>query len=380
MTSPQQTVDLIVGAASWDERVNRMRQIPARHGTNEHAAIHAQVAKVLYVPHLAPDFAYIHGADFYELPHFQTAYDKAAVASANFTAVSVADLSEAIEAEPVVLLPLRVITGLTRDEFAASTVLVAEPLGLAPLSSNKIDAMERKGTATTAAQARVAAETVSQIMARTLFGAPPGALKSKQDKPDTASGWASAQGYAVGGVPYAVFLHQRHYGGAFRQVLDATSEKRGDLIEDAVEGLFLANKVLYIRTGSHNQAEIAARFEVTVVPAPDFVVFDTTDTVRAMLECKGANNGGTARDKALRFERLRDESVRLGGLALIGVLGGLGWRRVNDTLGPVVRDCDGRVFSVSNLEEMLTVNPFPSLMGTASEGRVAPGEDSPSAS
>jgi hypothetical protein len=42
---------------------------------------------------------------------------------------------------------------------------------------------------------------------------------------------------------------------------------------------------------------------------------------------------------------------------LIAVLGGLGWVRVSDTLGPVVRDCDGRVFSVSDLDEMLTVVP-----------------------
>jgi hypothetical protein len=143
-------------------------------------------------------------------------------------------------------------------------------------------------------------------------------------------------------------------------VLDATSELRGDLIEDAVEALFEEHGILYIRTGSHNQAEIAARFEVTVQPAPDFVVYDQADSPRAILECKGANDGGTARDKALRFDRLHVESRRLG-IPLVAVLGGLGWTRVNDTLGPVVRDCDGRVFSVSNLDEMLTVAPFSSL-------------------
>jgi len=31
-----------------------------------------------------------------------------------------------------------------------------------------------------------------------------------------------------------MFLHQRLYGGAFRQILDATSTKRGDLIEEEV--------------------------------------------------------------------------------------------------------------------------------------------------
>jgi len=84
-----------------------------------------------------------------------------------------------------------------------------------------------------------------------------------------------------------------------------------------------------------------------------------------MLECKGASDGGTARDKALRFKTLHDESQRLGGVPLLAVLGGIGWARVNDTLGPVVRDCDGRVFSVSNLDEMLTVSPFPTLVGLA---------------
>ena len=109
--------------------------------------------------------------------------------------------------------------------------------------------------------------------------------------------------------PLAMFLHQRHYGGAFRQLLDATSTKRGNQIEDVVEALFVEHRVPYIRTGSHNQHEIEDRFEVQVRPAPDFVAFDRADRLQAMLECKGANDGGTARDKALRFVALRAEST-----------------------------------------------------------------------
>lgn len=166
-------------------------------------------------------------------------------------------------------------------------------------------------------------------------------------------------------MSYGLFLHQRHYGGAWRQVLDATSVTRGDVLEEAVEAVFQDHGVPYLRTGSHDQAEIGARFGVQVNPAPDFVVFDDTDTLRAMLECKGANDGGTARDKALRFERLHAESIRLGGTPLLAILGGLGWTRANDTLGPVVRDCDGRVYSVANVEEIVLVAPFPSLIGLA---------------
>lgn len=59
---------------------------------------------------------------------------------------------------------------------------------------------------------------------------------------------------------------------------------------------------------------------------------------------------------------VRDESVRLGGVPLIAVLGGIGWTRINDALGPVVRDTDGRVFTLSTLNSMLEVAPFPSLL------------------
>ncbi len=365
MPTPHQTVDIIWTASTWDQRVARVRQIPQHHGTDQHAAIYADIAKRLYVPHLAADVACAPVLDFYELPHFQAAYDKLARATSDFTDLRVERLTAAIQAEPTILLPLRTVTGLLKKEFAWATKLVAEELGVKPLSDNKVDSMERSGSATTAEQARVAAETIDQIMRGSLFAEPTGAFKLKQEKPDTANGWASVRQYAADGVPYPVFLHQRHYGGPFRQVIDAASELRGDLIEDAVEALFSEHGILFIRTGSHDQDEITTRFEITVRPAPDFVVHDAAGNLRAMLECKLTNDGGTARDKALRFERLRDESVRLGGIPLIAVLGGLGWTRVNDTLGPVIRDCDGRVFSVSNLPEMLTVSPFPMLLGQA---------------
>ena len=41
MPSVEETVARIVNTASWDQRVARVRQIPAMHGTNEHQAIYA---------------------------------------------------------------------------------------------------------------------------------------------------------------------------------------------------------------------------------------------------------------------------------------------------------------------------------------------------
>ena len=363
MSNIQDTITKVAEANSWDHRIAQIRLIPQNHGTNEHPSIYAEIARLLYVPHLAADFAYIHEDNFYGREYFEQVYAAADVATAGFTQVTEPELTSVLVSNPRTLLVFRTIMGLTKGEFAHATIMAAEPIGLSPLSPNKVDAMERNGSATTNEQAKVAAKTLSQIIDGSLFGVPPGDLVSKQAKPDTEKGWPSVRLFASNGVPFSLFLHQRHYGGAFRQVLDATSTKRGDLIEDAVEALFRENGVPYIRTGSHNQGDIAARFEVRVVPAPDFVVFDKSGILRAILECKGTNDGGTARDKALRFAKPRGESNRLGGIPLIAVLGGIGWARVNDALGPVVRDTDGRVFALSTLSAMLEVAPFPSLIG-----------------
>lgn len=365
MPTPAQTVAKIVEAPTWDQRVAQIRLIGQNHGTADHPAIYAQVARLGYVPHLAPDFAYIHEMPFYERSYFAQVYGEAEEATQQFTLTSTAQLAATLQRTPRTLLIFRTTLGLTRDEFAHSTVLVAERLGLKPITSGKVSSIERDNTTVNHDQATVIATTLTEVIDGSLYGDPPGDLRRKQDKLDTRDGWASVQRLASQGVPYSDFLHQRHYGGAFRQVLDATSSRRGDLLEDAVEQLFADHRVPFIRTGSHNQGDIAERFEIRVAPAPDFVVFDASDTLRAMLECKLVNDGGTARDKALRFRTLREESVRLGGIPLLAVLGGMGWARVNDTLGPVVRDTEGRVFTLSTLPEMLQVTPFRALIGLA---------------
>jgi hypothetical protein len=366
LPTSEQTVQRIVDAPNWNQRIAQIRLIPQHHGTGEHSGLFAAVARELYLPHLAPDFAYVNEAPFYEPAHFLEAYAAADKATQRFTRVSEDELTSTLVTAPKTLLVFRTILGLTRDEFAHSSVLAAGPSGLAPLSSAKVDSMERLGTPATEDQARGAARTICSVMDGSLFGEPPTGLRSKQHKPDTQNGWTSVRTYARSGVPFSIFLNQRHYGGAFRQILDATSTQRGNLIEDAVEKFFVDNRIPFIRTGSHNQAEIAERFEVRVTPAPDFVVFDEAGSLRAMLECKGTNNGGTARDKALRFGKLRQEAIRLGGVPLVAVLGGMGWARINDALGPVVRDTEGRVFTLSTLSSMLEVVPFSNLAGTAS--------------
>lgn len=359
-----ETVAAAAGAATWDARIALVRLIPEQYGTASHQAVYAAIAKRIYVPNLAPDFAYVNWREDYELAPLQDAYDRAVALTNTFSAVTQADIRDAILAEPRTLKIFRLILGFTAQEFAAASGLVAEVGGTKPLTTSRVRSIENGGSPRLDG-AEICSRVVDLAMRSKLFGdAPTDAVRLKTAKPDTRDGWETIKRYATGGVPLSVFLHQRLYGGAFRQLLDATSTARGNILEDAVADIFERSQIPCIRTGSHNQEEIASRFGITVKPAPDFVVFDQTNVLRAILECKGANDGGTARDKAARFRSLRIEAARLGGVPLFAVLAGLGWTRTSDALGPVVRDTDGRVFTIPTLLEMLTVQPFPAIRGT----------------
>jgi hypothetical protein len=362
MTDIEATVAEVAAAADWNDRVTRIRLIPEAFGKASHRDVYARIAERIYVPSLAPDFAYVHWRDEYELATVEEAYRLAHELTRGFTVTDVESLTAAISAHSRTVRVFRLLLGLTAQEFAAATQIVAERHGVEALTAGRIKILE-SGSACSGDTARSCALVIDEGMRGELFPAPPsGAVQPKINKPDTVEGWSTVQRYAAEGVPLAMFLHQRHYGGAFRQLLDATSTRRGDILEDAVEELFRGHGVPFIRTGSHNQEEIADRFGLTVRPSPDFVVFNGSNTLRALLECKVANDGGTARDKAARYAALRAEANRLGGTPLFAVLAGLGWRRTADALGPVVRDTDGRVFTLPTLAEMLEVHPFPGLI------------------
>jgi len=363
----------VASATSWDERVALIRRVPESFGTGQLAAVYAAIAERAYAPDFGADFGYVHWPREYELDGVIESYNIALRATSGFQAVSPADLARVLQTNPRTLRIFRLLLGFTTQEFAAATVMVARGHGGPGLANTRIKSMET-GHAASPQQTELAALTIDHTMTGSLFSETDSeTIRSKITKPDTALGWASVQHYAVAGVPLPMFLHQRLYGGAFRQILDATSTRRGDLIEDEVESRFVNTGILHVRTGSANQSEIEARFGLTVRPAPDFVVYDVAGHLQALLECKGANDGGTARDKASRFRALRGEATRLGGVPLFAVLAGLGWRRTADALGPVVRDTDGRVFTPSNLDAMLACRPFPELAGSAMAGIVDSG-------
>jgi hypothetical protein len=129
----QDTVSKIAEANNWDNRIAQIRLIPLNHGTNEHPSIYAEIARSLYVPHLAADFAYIHEDRFYGREYFEQVYAAAHKATAGFTKVTEAELTTALVNNPRTLLVFRTIIGLTKGEFAHATIMAGEPSGLRPL-------------------------------------------------------------------------------------------------------------------------------------------------------------------------------------------------------------------------------------------------------
>ena len=372
MPTAHELAEAVAAAPSWNARVALVRRVPEEFGAAQHASVYAAIAERVYVPTLKPDFAYVHWREDYELGPLNAAYERARETTANFTGVGRDDLAGVLSDHPETLRVFRLLLGFTVSEFAETCTLVAGKFELPPVTKSAIGTME-EGRRDAGHVAETCATAIDLVMTRAPELFPPtlegSTLRLKIEKPDTAEGWDTVRRYATEGVPLSVFLHQRAYGGAFRQLLDATSSERGDLVEDAVEKLFIDEGIPYIRTGAHDQSATGERFGLTVRPAPDFVVFDNrSDTLRAILECKGASDGGTARDKAARFRALRTEAQRLGGVPLFAVLAGIGWRRTKDALGPVVRDTDGRTFTVATLAEMVTTEPLPDLRGLVHRG------------
>jgi hypothetical protein len=135
-----EAVAAVAAAPSWDTRIALIRRIPEQFGTAQHQAIYADIAKAVYVPHLAPDFAYVHWRDDYELEAVAPAYDRAFTLTRGFSATTVQDIANAIRAEPSTLRVFRLILGFTTQEFAAATTLVADRIKSDPVGNGRVKA------------------------------------------------------------------------------------------------------------------------------------------------------------------------------------------------------------------------------------------------
>ena len=192
--------------------------------------------------------------------------------------------------------------------------------------------------------------------------------RTKLDKVDTADGWESVHRLAVEGVPYDVFLHQRHMGGAFRQLLDAASEERGEMLEAAVQhSVRGARRAVcsdrLARPGRDRRA-IQPHHEPGARLRPLRAARHASERSSSASSPTTVAPPGTRPPASTASAR---KCIRLGGVPVFALLDGLGWERINDALAPVVAHCDGRVFTLETLPAMLETQPFPQLVGVSGE-------------
>ncbi|HWF85320.1 MAG TPA: hypothetical protein VG222_10745 [Vicinamibacterales bacterium] len=184
-----EAVEAVASAPTWDARIALIRLVPEEFGTASHHEIYAAIARRVYVPSLAPDFAYVHWRHDYELQPSDEAYGRAHELTSGFSKVEIDDLKRAISTDPTTLRIFRLILGFTAQEFAAATVLVADSIGAKPLTTARIRAFEA-GRRLTSASVDCCAAVVDLAMSRRLFGeSPTEGVRLKTDKPDTDRGW-----------------------------------------------------------------------------------------------------------------------------------------------------------------------------------------------
>ena len=139
-------------------------------------------------------------------------------------------------------------------------------------------------------------------------------------------------------------LYQRYVGGTVRQALDMGSALKADILEEPIRVLLSDKRIPFYQTRPRERIEGWEQ-------APDFLI-PSKELAEVVIEAKVAEDGGTARDKASRIERLA-RIAEAKNVVCIAVIDGKGFRRINDVLVPILVNCKGRVFSYSNLRELL---------------------------
>jgi len=275
----------------------------------------------------------------------------------DFSALTPEQITTVLSTYPASLMVFRLVTGYTWAEL--SDILLAK-LSFR-LSAQKLQQLERadrlddvSGLPSQALQ--MLATAISGIIEGSLMPLPEeleaAGFRSRQHKIDTRAGWASVQACVAGEVSYKNLLYERYTGRPFAYVRDALSERKGDILEDALEALLKEHGIPYDRITDN----AIPGFE----QAPDFALPDR-NAPSIIIESKLAEDGGTARDKASRIERLRhtcDERDVL----LIALVDGKGFRRFNDVLFPIIRNTRGHTYTLETLDDLLDVDRVRSLM------------------
>jgi len=303
------------------------------------------------------------GGGFVEYERFRAAYECLHRVTGGFDRLSEENALRAVGEDPLALVVLRTMTGLTAPELAN---LACGEFGvrIEQSSARGVDKRAREGKTVLelkAARTRQCATSMVQMAVRLLErGAQavgPEAIH-RLDKIDTKHGLRDVEALAVGRVPYEALLYERLLGRPFATHRDAVSERVGGVLEETVEVQLLNQGVEFHRTarGEHFQ---------DWDQAPDFVIPDSDNPI-AVIEAKLAEDDGTARDKVTRvqhLDELRNKRVREGlpSFEVIACVDGRGFGIRRQDVKKLLLATRGKLFTLGTIERLVGASSLHSL-------------------
>jgi hypothetical protein len=295
------------------------------------------------------------GEGFVAFPVFERGYAALKSATAGFTILEGERILATILKDPISLVVLRAIMGLSPPEWA---YMATQETG-ANVTQGFVRSLDRRVRLSPdtplklkrAAQDRL--EALIETACRALAGGAPDKGPDQLhrfDKVDTRSGAESMQKVAEAGVPYAVLLHERFLGRPFAGHRDSVSELVGNSLEDAIEHTLTDAGVSFHKPG---RAERIEGFD----QSPDFVVPDESNP-QVIIEAKVTEDDGTARDKVTRIQHLSELSL-IGRkptdpkYEVIACIAGRGFGVRREDMKKLILCTRGKVFTMKTLDLMV---------------------------
>lgn len=309
------------------------------------------------------------GTAFVHFERFRGAYGVLREETHDFGRFDVENVLGAIRRDPLVLVVLRSVVGVTPPELAS---LARERVGtdLDQSAARRLDKRAREGNDLLShAQPRTrrqVRELVQVAVELLQSGAPdvPEGVMHRLDKIDTARGIEGIRRLAAEGVPYEVLLYERFLGRPFASHRDSVSEHVGETLQGAVRSVLDSFSIPYHECG------VAERFE-DMDQAPDFLVPGPADLL-AVIEAKLAEDDGTARDKVTRIQHLgelRDQRERRGASSyeVIACVDGRGFGIRREDVKKLLFATRGKLFNASTVGQIVAHTSLVALAGP-SEG------------
>ena len=294
------------------------------------------------------------GSGYVPYQAFVRGYHALTEATATFQNLDEDVVLRAVLGEPMALIVLRAMLGLSPPEWASVTTTrsgekIDQGFARSLERSIRMDPTRTIGhTPTQATRIRALVSGACRMLRE-------GASQAREsevhrlDKVDTSRGLDSLKQVANEGVRYEALLYERFLGRPFASHRDSVSELVGDMLEDRIEDHLSSAKVPYHR--SHHGESIPGWEQ-----NPDFFCPDPVSPM-GVIEAKMTNDDGTARDKVARVLRLaamrdRREDAHQPGFEVIACIAGRGFAVRKADMRDLLIATRGKVFTFSQIERL----------------------------